>query len=434
MAKPSNISEISEEIELDPLEPETSLELDSDDDYDPSAEELESDHIPCEAEIPEQITVKKAKKLVQQPEAKEKKSVTPGAAENARPVQYLLPTEIKIDRRFDVRPYATLNGNSEAELERISELAASIEKDGQINSALVTFDPEVKSGKAIIVAGHRRLRAVSLINEARTAKGKSLLRLRVEVLPFASALQIAIVDNIQRQDMSPLDIALLAKRLREENGWQQVTSGAIKVANFMRISKAAVFQAEKLDRELANDKDTKLALHEGVISAETAFKLIAIESKADRKAIIELGAAVQQEKAAKTGAKPEKKTLTSKSGIPLPQGKSSDATSNAPDGKKQGSTDSPNPKKQSKIESPAINEAIREIAPDKAPKRTRKEIVEFFTDQDAPVNGFSNGAIRTFAKYFAKWVDGTGTDRTLQGKFDEMVAKADKGTKTKADE
>lgn len=92
----------------------------------------------------------------------------------------------------------------------LNELASSIKIHGVIQPILVT----PRNGRYLIVAGERRFRA-SIIAEMKTIKAI------VKDLNDAEVKEIALLENIQRQDLNPIETARALKELGETFGWTQ---------------------------------------------------------------------------------------------------------------------------------------------------------------------------------------------------------------------
>src|SRR5579883_1142702 len=147
------------------------------------------------------------------------------AAEGARsagateiPVELVKPNPNQPRRRFD-----------EAELE---ELAASIREKGVLQPILVR--PAMHAGEFEIVAGERRWRAAK-----RT--GVRTIPALVRSLSDAEVLEIAIVENVQRADLSPIEEAEGYRALIDRFGRTQtqvadtVGKSRVHVANALRL-------------------------------------------------------------------------------------------------------------------------------------------------------------------------------------------------------
>ena len=90
----------------------------------------------------------------------------------------------------------------------IQELAASIKEHGVLQPILVR-----PSGEGYeIIAGERRWRASKVA-------GKETIPAIVERFDDATALEIALIENLQREDLSPLDESLIYKKMTDELGY-----------------------------------------------------------------------------------------------------------------------------------------------------------------------------------------------------------------------
>jgi ParB family chromosome partitioning protein len=93
--------------------------------------------------------------------------------------------------------------------ETIDELAASIREHGVLQPILVR---PLRPGVFQLVAGERRWRA------SRQA-GLDTIPALVEELDDETAMEIAIIENLQREDLSPLDEAAMYDRMIREHGY-----------------------------------------------------------------------------------------------------------------------------------------------------------------------------------------------------------------------
>lgn len=115
----------------------------------------------------------------------------------------------------------------------IDDLARSVREHGIVQPLVVTRD-----GKRFrLIAGERRLRA---------AQKAGLLTVPVvvkEMLHDGEALQIALIENIQREDLNPIEEAGAYRQLHQEFGLTQeeisrrVGKERSTVANFLRLLK-----------------------------------------------------------------------------------------------------------------------------------------------------------------------------------------------------
>lgn len=93
--------------------------------------------------------------------------------------------------------------------DNLNDLAESISKNGVIQPIIVQKNPNLED-KYIIIAGERRWRASKL---AGVATIPALIR---DDLSDENALEFAIIENIQRQNLSPIEEAESYKRLIDE--------------------------------------------------------------------------------------------------------------------------------------------------------------------------------------------------------------------------
>ncbi len=90
----------------------------------------------------------------------------------------------------------------------IKELASSIEKHGLMQPVIVIEDKE----NYILVAGERRLKAVKSLN-------KDKIKAIVADISLNDLREYALIENIQREDLNPIEIAYSLKALIEEHGF-----------------------------------------------------------------------------------------------------------------------------------------------------------------------------------------------------------------------
>ena len=120
---------------------------------------------------------------------------------------------------------------TEFEKEKLEELATSIKQNGILQPILAR---KVASGKYEIIAGERRWRAAQLA-------GLHSVPAVLKAMSNQEALEIAIIENIQREDLNPIEEAEGYRRLATEFSLtqQQVAEKVGKdratVANAMRL-------------------------------------------------------------------------------------------------------------------------------------------------------------------------------------------------------
>ncbi len=144
------------------------------------------------------------------------------------------------------------------EAESIKELAQSIKQYGILQPLIVT--PE--GGKYMIIAGERRFRAASLANLEFLP---ALIRSSEEL----ERLEIGLIENVQRVDLSPLDQAVSIARLNE-----QFNVDYKEVAKRLGKAHTSILNIVRL---LQLTDEAKKALSEGKITEGHAKALLAIK-------------------------------------------------------------------------------------------------------------------------------------------------------------
>ena len=153
---------------------------------------------------------------------------------------------------------------------QLEELAASIREHGVIQPLIVTRT-EGPGAPYTLVAGERRWRAAQLAGLARVP---AIIK---EVTP-QEMLEIALVENIQRNDLSPLEEAAAFQQLINEFG---LTPDA--VAERVGKSRVAIYNTLRL---LKLPGQIQAALMQGEISEGHARALLSLSSAVDQLAVL----------------------------------------------------------------------------------------------------------------------------------------------------
>ena len=156
---------------------------------------------------------------------------------------------------------------------KLEELAESIKKHGVIQPVLVR-----KDGKGFeLVAGERRFRAAKL------AKLKKI-PVVVSNISDVQSLEIAILENIQREDLNPLEVAKGYQRLKDEFGYTQeavaksVGKPRSSVANSLRLLTLSPKIQDEIDKGAISEGHAKVLLSVDGVKAEQLLMRIISEN------------------------------------------------------------------------------------------------------------------------------------------------------------
>ncbi|HMG86869.1 MAG TPA: ParB/RepB/Spo0J family partition protein [Terracidiphilus sp.] len=156
-------------------------------------------------------------------------NATPAPVNVSKPVETEggKPREIAIEE-IDRNPFQTRTHMDEGEL---AELAASITANGVVQPVLVR---PLASGRFQLIAGERRWRASQLA-------GKKTIPAILRQVSDEQALEITIVENLQRADLNPMEQARAFERLSREFHMTQeqiatrTGKDRVSVTNYMRL-------------------------------------------------------------------------------------------------------------------------------------------------------------------------------------------------------
>ena len=174
---------------------------------------------------------------------------------------------VEIDiNSIEVNPFQPRTNFSE---ESLRELASSIKELGIIQPITVR---KLEFNKFQLVSGERRFRASKLI-------GLKSIPAYIRIANDQEILEMALVENIQRQDLDPIEIALSYQRLIDEiNLTQEQMSDRVgkkrsTIANYLRLLKL--------------DPIIQTGIRDGFISMGHGRALINIEDQKDQLEIYE---------------------------------------------------------------------------------------------------------------------------------------------------
>lgn len=200
--------------------------------------------------------------------------VAPPIAVEVKPASESKPLDFKeiIEKKLDEVPIDHIKPNPDQprtnfKREEIEELAASIEKDGLLQPILVRT---MEDGTYQIVAGERRWQACRSV-------GLKSVPVRIKDADDDTALELALIENIQRSDLNPIEEAYGYRRLMERRRMTQA-----EVAQAMSKGRSTVANALRL---LELPEEAQQLLFEDKITAGHARAILSIPSKEGRETL-----------------------------------------------------------------------------------------------------------------------------------------------------
>ena len=174
-----------------------------------------------------------------------------------------------VQRRTDEVPIESVSPNPDQprtnfKKEALEELATSIEKDGLLQPILVR---PLGGQRYQIIAGERRWQACKLV-------GLKTVPVRIKEADDDQALELALVENIQRSDLNPIEEAYGYRRMMERRNLTQS-----EVAQAMSKGRSTVANALRL---LELPEEAQQLLFEEKITAGHARAILSIPTKEGR--------------------------------------------------------------------------------------------------------------------------------------------------------
>ena len=208
------------------------------------------------------------------------------------------PREIPLDE-IDPNPFQTRSRVNE---EQLAELAASIVSNGVVQPVLVRPLP---SGRFQLIAGERRWRASQLA-------GMATIPAILRQVSDEQAMEITIVENLQRTDLNPMEQARAFARLSrefhmtQEQMAQRTGKDRASVANFLRLLRLpATVQARVESGELSFGHARTLVAFEHAEEMEKVARRIVGLSLSVRQTETYVQRLLHPDKAANKDSKPE---------------------------------------------------------------------------------------------------------------------------------
>lgn len=166
--------------------------------------------------------------------------------------------------------------------EALEELAESIKVQGVMQPIVVR---PIDNDRYEIIAGERRWRATQLA-------GLEKIPCVIREVPDEAAIAMALIENIQREDLNPMEEALALKRLQDEFKLTQQ-----EVANAVGKSRTTI---TNLLRLIALTGDVKKLLEHGDLEMGHARSLLSLDSSDQRniaRQVVAKGLSVRQTEA-----------------------------------------------------------------------------------------------------------------------------------------
>lgn len=170
-----------------------------------------------------------------------------GGGETLAPVTMIVPNPLQPREIMDA-------GN-------LAELAQSIKEHGILQPLIVTHDP--MTGQYTLIAGERRLRAAKMA-------GLESVPVIIRNVTDRERLELALIENVQRADLSPLETAEAYSQLAEDFGLSHEEISA-------RVGKSRVAVTNTI-RILKLPETVKKALAEGNITEGHARALLSLNT------------------------------------------------------------------------------------------------------------------------------------------------------------
>lgn len=142
--------------------------------------------------------------------------------------------------------------------EKLKELADSIARHGMVQPIIVRQNGE----RFVIVAGERRFRAARLA-------GLTQVPVIVKALDDAEVMEVALIENLQRENLNPIEEAAAIRFLMEQHDLTQE-----EVAKRLAKSRPAITNSLRL---LNLDDGVQDYVREGKLSAGAARALVAVK-------------------------------------------------------------------------------------------------------------------------------------------------------------
>ena len=233
--------------------------------------------------------------------------VTPASQKNIEPItgQPVLKTDTLLEVPVEMCQRGKYQPRRDIDQTSLEELAASIRNQGVMQPIILRAIASESAADASyeIIAGERRWRAAQLA-------GLTTVPAVVKDVPDEAAMAMALVENLQREDLNAMEEAYALSRLNQEFGLTHQ-----QVADIVGKSRAAVSNTLRL---MSLHKDVKLLLENGDLEMGHARALLGLEGEnqvAAAKEVVNRGLSVRQTEALVKSAQAPKSEKATKSDV-----------------------------------------------------------------------------------------------------------------------
>ncbi|OPY62250.1 MAG: Chromosome-partitioning protein Spo0J [Pelotomaculum sp. PtaU1.Bin065] len=200
-----------------------------------------------------------------------------------------------------LKPYQiVLVGNVRKNFDEVKllELAESIKENGVIEPLIVRGDPDktpnFKDDSFELIAGERRLRAVKLV-------GLDKVPVRIMFIDKKQAAKLQLIENVQREDLNPVEEAYAYKALLVEHGYTQEKLAAelgvsqAYIANRIRLLELPEMVQENISRGIISPSAAKELLVSKRAANPQIIEKVAREAADEGMTVKQVAAAVARE-------------------------------------------------------------------------------------------------------------------------------------------
>ena len=233
--------------------------------------------------------------------------VTPASQKTIEPItgQPVLKTDTLLEVPVEMCQRGKYQPRRDIDQTSLEELAASIRNQGVMQPIILRAIASESAADASyeIIAGERRWRAAQLA-------GLTTVPAVVKDVPDEAAMAMALVENLQREDLNAMEEAYALSRLNQEFGLTHQ-----QVADIVGKSRAAVSNTLRL---MSLHRDVKLLLENGDLEMGHARALLGLEGEnqvAAAKEVVNRGLSVRQTEALVKSAQAPKSEKATKSDV-----------------------------------------------------------------------------------------------------------------------